>query len=270
MTRLRSIAVAQTCPIAGMVDANLDEHIRLARLAAGEGTKIVVFPELSLIGYELAMADPLAFSETDARLSPLLDETAALGITLIVGAPVRIDSSLHIGAFILSPDCKTLLYTKHRLGTFPPSAVCDSCDGRVPPPEATVFQPGDRNPLLDFNGHVSAVAVCADIGDPTHAERASQRGADCYLASMFVIPSDFSSEVAKLGRYAHQYRMMTALANFGSSSGGLRSAGCSSIWSERGELLVRLEAEGSGVAIVIETDSGLRTSAIMLPRNGVT
>lgn len=267
MTRFRSIAVAQTCPVAGMLNVNIDEHIHLAQIAAKEGAKIVVFPELSLIGYELAMADPLAFSETDARLSPLLDEAVALGITLIVGAPVRIGSSLHLGAFILSPERTTSLYTKHRLGTFPQAAGCDSYDGSVPPPEASVFQPGDRNPLLDFNGHVSAVAVCADIGDPTHAERAAHRGADCYLASMFVIPSDFSGEVPKLSRYAHQHRMMTAMANFGSSTGGLRSAGCSSIWSEKGELLVRLEAEGSGVAIVIETDSGPRTSAIMLPRD---
>lgn len=267
MKRYRSIAVAQTCPVAGMVDANLGEHICLARIAADEGAKIVVFPELSLIGYELAMADPLAFSETDARLNPLLDVAATHGITLIVGAPVRIGSSLHIGAFIVSPERTTSLYTKHRLGTFPQSAGCDSCDGSVPPPEASVFQPGDRNPLLDFNGHGSAVAVCADIGDPAHAERAAHRGADCYLASMFVIPSDFSGEVAKLSRYAHRHRMMTALANFGSSTGGLRSAGCSSIWSEKGELLVRLKAEGSGVAIVIETGSGPRTNGIMLPRD---
>lgn len=53
MTRSRSIAVAQTCPVAGDVQANLDEHLRLARLAAEEGAQVVVFPELSLTGYEL-------------------------------------------------------------------------------------------------------------------------------------------------------------------------------------------------------------------------
>src|ERR1041385_7750009 len=53
VTRSRSIAVAQTCPVAGDVKANLDEHFRLARLAATEGAQIVVFPELSLTGYEL-------------------------------------------------------------------------------------------------------------------------------------------------------------------------------------------------------------------------
>ena len=50
MTRSRSIAVAQTCPVKGDGQANLEEHVRLARVAATEGAQVVVFPELSLTG----------------------------------------------------------------------------------------------------------------------------------------------------------------------------------------------------------------------------
>lgn len=264
MKHHRSIAVAQTCPAAGDVQANLAEHIRLARLAAAESARLVVFPELSLMGYELTLAKELAFSENDSRLNPLIDTAASENITLIVGAPVRLELSLHIGAFMLYPDRTMDLYTKHRLGAFPPNAICDSCDGSVPPAEATVFQPGDRNPLILGNGHVAAVAVCADIGRAAHAEQAADRGADTYLASMFVIPSDFDGVVAKLSRYAVQHRMLTALANFGSPSGGLRSAGRSSIWSETGELLVQLGVSGAGLAIVTETEQGFLARTPML------
>src|SRR4051812_44734227 len=104
MTRSRSIAVAQTCPVMGDVQANLDEHLSLARLAATEGAEVVVFPELSLTGYELALAHALAFSEGDPRLASLLDLAASQGTTLVVGAPVRVGSFFHIGAFILFPD----------------------------------------------------------------------------------------------------------------------------------------------------------------------
>ena len=90
MPRSRSIAVAQTRPVAGDVPSNLDEHLDLARIAASEGAQVVVFPELSLVGYELDLADGLAFSEDDPRLSPLLDLAASRGTTLVVGAPVRI------------------------------------------------------------------------------------------------------------------------------------------------------------------------------------
>lgn len=264
MPHSRSIAVAQTCPVAGDVQANLDEHVRLARLAATEGAEVVVFPELSLTGYELTLAADLAFSEGDPRLAPLLDVAAVQGITLIAGAPVRVGSSLHIGAFILFPDRTSGLYTKHHLGAFPPSAGCDSCDGTMPPAEATVFQPGDHDPLIRFGGNMAAVAICADIGRPAHAQRAADRNADTYLASMFVIPSDLEGEVSKLRRYAVHYGMMTALANFGGPSGGLRSAGRSAIWSATGELLVQLEASDSGVAVVTETLHHRRTRAVMV------
>ena len=260
----RSVAVAQTRPVAGDVSANLNEHVRLTRLAAAEGAVVVVFPELSLSGYELDLAVGLSFSEDDPRLSPLLDTASSNGVTLVVGAPVRLGDALHIGAFIVRPDRTTDLYTKHRLGTFPPTAVCDSCNGSVPPAEATVFQPGDRNPLVRFDNHVAAVAVCADIGRPAHPQEAAERGADTYLASMFVIPSDFDEDALKLSRYAIRHHMMTAFANFGCPTGGLRSAGRSSIWSDAGELLVRLDEEGSGIGVVTETERGRHCRAIMV------
>lgn len=259
----RSVAVAQTCPVAGDVPANTGEHVRLARVAAAEGGGVVVFPELSLTGYELDLADRLAFSEGDDRLAPLLDAAASNGVTLVVGAPVRLGDALHIGAFVVYPDRTTDLYTKRRLGAFPPGAACDSCTGSVPPAEATVFRPGDCDPLVRLGTHVAAIAVCADIGNPAHPERAAGRGADTYLAGMFVIPSDFDGDAMKLSRYAGQYRMLTAFANFGGPSGGLRSAGRSSIWSDTGELLVRLGESGSGVGVVTETEHGLRCRVIM-------
>jgi predicted amidohydrolase len=263
MARSRSIAVAQTRPVMGDVPANLDEHARLIRLAAAEGAQIVVFPELSLTGYELGLAAELAFAEDDPRLSPLLDLANSHRTIVIVGAPVRVGPFLHIGAFVLSPDRTIRLYTKRRLGAFPPSAACDSLDGTIPPAEATVFRPGDHDPLVRFGDGTAAIAVCADIGTPAHPQRAADRGADTYLASMFVIPSDYDGEDAKLSDYARQHRMLTALANFGSPSGGLRSAGRSAIWSEAGELLVRLDANGSGVAVVTETSEGYQTRAVM-------
>jgi predicted amidohydrolase len=257
----RAIAVAQTCPVKGDVKANIEEHLRLAYGAAAEGAQIVVFPELSLTGYELGLADALAFSERDPRLSSLIDAASSHSMTLIVGAPVRIGARLHIGAFILSPGGTPELYTKHYLGAFSASA---SCDGTVPPAEATVFHPGDRNPLILPDGNIAAVAVCADIGRSSHPREAARRGARTYLASMFIIPSELEGETAKLRGYAVQHSMAVALANFGSPSGGLKSGGRSTIWSETGELLVQLAAAGAGVAVATEGDRGWRAKTVML------
>jgi predicted amidohydrolase len=260
MTR-RSISVAQTSPVSGDVNANLNEHLRLTALAASEGAQVVVFPELSLTGYEIGLADELAFSEHDARLAHLVDAAASGLITIIAGAPVRLEPQLHIAAFILYPDRTSAVYTKHRLGAFGDSA---RCDGVVPPAEATVFEAGDRNPLVRFGGHTAAIAVCADIGRPSHPQQAADRGARVYLASMFVIPSDFEGDSAKLSGYAAQHSMAVALANFGSPTGGLAAAGRSSIWSQRGELLAQLGSSGAGIAVATETSEGWRVKTVML------
>jgi predicted amidohydrolase len=257
----RTIAVAQTCPVRGDVDTNLEEHLRLAGCAAAEGAQLVVFPELSLTGYEIGLADQLAFSEDDSRLTPVADLAAARGIIVIAGAPVRIESRLHIGAFIVGPDRTVRLYTKQRMGAFSEAA---RCDGIVPPAERTAFAPGDRDPLIGFAGRTAAVAICADIGQPLHPRRAAHRGADTYLASMFVIPSEFAGDAAKLSGYAAEHSMVVALANFGSATGGLAAAGRSSIWSARGELLIQLGHAGAGVAVATELAEGWRTRAIVV------
>jgi len=254
-----SLAVAQTCPRAGDVDANLEQHVRLAHLAADEGARLVVFPELSLSGYEIPLAGQLAFSEHDARLDPLVRAAASRSLTLIVGAPIGIGSRLHIGAFILFPDGNISLYTKHRLGAFTEEA---RRDGTVPPAESTVFVPGDRDPLIPIGDRTAAVAICADIGQALHPKLAAERGAQIYLASMFVIPSEFDSDAARLRAYATEYSMVVALANFGSASGGLAAAGRSSIWSAAGALLIQLGSSGAGVAVAIEHPDGWRTAAI--------
>lgn len=257
MTLPRAISVAQTCPVKGDVSANIDEHLKLIDLAALEMAQVVVFPELSLTGYEIELASELAFSEHDPRLAPLLDAASARSVTIIAGAPIRIEERLHIAAFILGPDRTATFYTKRRLGAFGASA---RGDGIVPPAEATVFQPGDRNPLVRFGANIAAVAVCADIAQPLHSQHAADRGANAYLASMFVIPSEFEEDSAKLSRYAAQHSMAVALANFGSPTGGLAAAGRSSIWSQRGELLARLSSSGAGVAVAVETSSGWRSN----------
>src|SRR5688572_3268473 len=261
MTRPRAIAVAQTIPVRGDVDANVAQHLRLVTIAAEEHAQVLVFPELSLTGYELGLACALAFSKHDARLAPLAEAARSHSMTLIAGAPVGAGALLHIGAFIVSPDGAIDLYTKHHLGAFSESA---SCDGIVPPAEATVFHAGTENPLVRINGSIAAVAVCADTGRAAHAQAAAARGVRAYLASMFVIPSELERETSRLSAYAKRHALVVAFANVGGPSGGLASGGRSAIWADNGELIAQLDTSGTGVAVAVESDNGWRGATVML------
>lgn len=75
------IAVAQTRPVAGDVERNIAGHLRLIDLAASLRSELVVFPELSITGYEPALAANLATSQHDPRFKVFQDvsEENALG-----------------------------------------------------------------------------------------------------------------------------------------------------------------------------------------------
>ncbi len=258
----RVLAVAQTTPVRGDVAANTEQHLRLAELAARERPDVLLFPELSLTGYEIDVGRELAFSPGDARLPPLLDAARVHEMTIVAGAPWWREARLHIAALVISPDGAVDVYTKHRLGAFSSRAACD---GEVPPAEATVFDPGDVNPLVALpGGERAAIAVCADIGRPGHVGNAVARGATVLLASMFAIRSDISDESAKLAAFAREYRIAVAFANFGSPSGGLAAAGRSAIWNEQGMVIAELPATGAGVAIAKDDGDGWSSRSMPL------
>ncbi len=255
------VAAAQTVPVAGDVAANIRQHLRLARLAARHRAQVVVFPELSLTGYELGCARALAFTPGDRRLESLREAVRRLGLTLVAGAPLRLGDRLHIGALMLCPDGRIPIYTKRHLGAF---SGGDGVSGPLPPAERTVFAPGRRDPLLRLGPVRAAVAICADTGRPSHPRRAAGRGARLYLAGVFTTPGGMDREAAMLAGYARRHRMAVVMANHGGPSGGLPAAGRSAIWSETGERIVRLALAGAGVAVARRGGSGWRTRAIRL------
>jgi len=56
------LASAQTKPKRGDLTANLEEHYRLIDLASQQDADLIVFPEMSITGYEREKAEGLAFS----------------------------------------------------------------------------------------------------------------------------------------------------------------------------------------------------------------
>lgn len=53
--RLR-IAAAQSASVPGDIAQNVAHHVQFGTLAAKRGVQLLVFPELSLTGYELGLA----------------------------------------------------------------------------------------------------------------------------------------------------------------------------------------------------------------------
>jgi predicted amidohydrolase len=233
------LAAAQTKPKRRDIDANLLDHYRLVQLATKNGAQLIVFPELSITGYEREDASRLAFTENDSRLDHLKKLAAEYKITIIAGAPIRIESKLFLGEFCIAPDNSVSIYTKQFLHTG----------------EEVFYEPSfDYNPVLEIENERISCAICADIDNPKHPENASKNNSSTYIASIFFSPNGIPQAHQSLQNYASQYKMNVLMANFGGDSYGSPSGGRSAFWNKKGELIAQMDDSGSGLLLVENHD----------------
>jgi predicted amidohydrolase len=261
MESARHLAAAQTVPIAGDVGANIHQHLELIEAAAAERVTLLVFPELSLTGYELARGPALAFDAEDGRLEPLRAAACAHEMTLVVGAPLRLQTGLHIGASVIEPSGCVHLYTKVHLGAFQPQ---DPADSVVPPPEQAFFTPGSLNPIVGWQGRTFAVSICADSRYPSHAQAASDLGANVYLSCQFAISAHMAFKQSRLKDVARRHGLTVVFSNYGGPTGGLAACGGSCVRIADGTAVVRLPATGRGLAIASESGTRWTGKTVML------
>lgn len=234
MTAL-TLAAAQSISIAGDVPANIERHLAFMHVAAEHNVQLLVFPELSLTGYEPSLAAGLAITPDDPVLAPLREIARALQLTAVVGMPVRLapDAGVLIGALVLGADGSLALYTKQHLH----------------PGEEVAFVPGQGGAALECEDEQIALVVCADFSHASHPRLAAEAGATVYAAGVLVSEGGYATDSALLQGYAAEHGLLVLMANHGGPSGGYACAGRSAIWVADGGLLAA--APGVGDALVI-------------------
>lgn len=228
------IAAAQSTSVPGDIPRNVTHHLQFAEAAAERSVGLLVFPELSLTGYELAIARPNAIVPDDLRLAPLRHFATRAEMTIVVGAPVLNENSeLFIAALAFDPDGSVSTYKKVH----------------VPESERGVFKPGPGGSVLRVGNATVALAICADASHPQHAANAAASGAGVYAAGVMIDGEGYARKVPLLKNYAVEHRMAVLMANYSGVTGGEVSAGRSAIWSKDGQLLA--ESTGTEESLVI-------------------
>ncbi|MEX5510057.1 carbon-nitrogen hydrolase family protein [Pseudomonas paralactis] len=239
MTAL-TLAAAQTLSIAGDVAANISRHLVFMQVAAEQGVQVLVFPELSLTGYEPTLAADLAIAPDAPLLAPLREMARELQLTAVVGMPIRLASQTQvmIGALVLGADGSVAVYTKQHLH----------------PGEEVAFAAGQGGAALAWGDDRIALAVCADFSHASHPRQAAQAGANVYAAGVLISEGGYAKDSALLQGYAAEHRLLVLMANHGGPSGGWACAGRSAIWGADGRLLAAVP--GVGEALVIARRDG--------------
>lgn len=236
------LAVAQPRAVAGDIAANVQRHLTYMKLASEQGAGFLMFPELSLTGYEPTLASDLAMTEDDPRLQPLRDMARTLGIVTVVGAPVRslADGTLLIAAFIFHEDGRQSVHVKQHLHSG----------------EASVFSPGTGGVPVDIGRERLSLAICADFSQATHAHQAAQAGATVYAVSALISGAGYGDDADLLRGYARGHQMAVLMANYAGMTGGWDSGGRSAFWDEHGNRVAEIPHAKDGLLVVQRSTAG--------------
>jgi predicted amidohydrolase len=229
-----TVAVAQPACVAGDVSANALEH---ARAIGAADARLVVFPELSLTGYEL---DAPAVSPHDGALDAIVAACAETESVALAGAPVVGDGERpHMGMLRISGAGVEIAYRKSFLGGDEPER----------------FAPGDGPVAIDVDGWRVGLGICKDTGVDRHVADNAALGLDLYAAGLVHLAEELAMQDERGVRIARECRAYVAFASFAGATGGRfdRTAGASTIWAPDGTRLSRAGAEPGELARAVLT-----------------
>jgi len=209
--------------LVGSIDENISRTVKIIEAASEQRARFVVFPELSLTGYDL---DQLTqndrwFSLDDRRLDPVRDICSQLQITAVIGAPMKMESRSYLASLAISPDQNITVAPKTHL------------HGN----EVDHFHEGTGPTIIPVDGWRVALAVCVDTAWPSHAMKAAESNADLYAASVLYTAGEERKLEVRLAARALDHRMYSLASNTAGNPLGQRSAGGSAIWAPDGRRL---------------------------------
>lgn len=243
------ICIAQTRPIKGDVSANSSKHLELIDHALRNKAQLIVFPELSLTGYEPELADSLAMTLDDSRLDVFEQCSNDRNIALAIGIPLRHPNGVSISLAVFQPYQPRQVYSKNYLHE----------------DELPFFVPGPSDVNFNWSTPKIALAICYELTVSQHSHDAFEQGAEMYIASSVKSVNGIAQALSRLSDIARQYSMITMLSNCIGVTGGYDCPGGSCAFDAHGRLIAQLDKEHEGI-LVIDSDT-LEFSKLQITSN---
>jgi predicted amidohydrolase len=240
------ICIGQTNPQKGDIAKNIEQHIRLINRAICKNVDVIIFPELSLTGYEPELASVLATNQDDERLDIFQEISNKHKMIIGVGLPTRSGADIFISMIIFSPEKERITYSKQHLY----------------PTEVNIFTPGQHPVYLNIGNKIIAPAICFELSNPEHSQKAFDNNADIYMASVLNSVGDIDGDLEKLSAIARKFQMTVFMANHVGQSGGYQCAGKSSVWNGKGVLIGQLDGQNEGL-LIFDTQNNTVTAELI-------
>ena len=240
------LCVAQTRPVKGDLEKNIENHKRLIDVSLGNKAEIIIFPELSITGYEPAPAKQLATTPDDSRFDEFQTIANRGPITIGIGLPIKHDAGITISMVLFHPHSARQVYSKKYIHT----------------DEEPFFIAGQNSSGLIANQTGLALAICYELSIAEHAQAAAKSGAKVYFASVCKTAKQLQGATARLSAIAKQYSMTVLMANCVGHCDGSPCGGQSAIWNNQGKLLGQLDAVSEGI-LTFDTETQKLTEQII-------
>lgn len=223
-----NVAVAQPVIRVNDLKANVASHVDAIRVAE---SRLVIFPELSLTGYDL---DAPVVDMNDPLLKDLVDVCAQEGSVALIGAPVGEGGHQSIATLRVDGTGVTVVYRKSWLHG----------------DEFTRFTPGSGPSTIDVDGWVVGLAICRDTGQSRHTAQMAAHGVELYAAGVVDVAADVVECQARAFVISRALAAPVAIASFAGPTGGGfdETAGHSAIFAADGTMLA--EADGRAGSMV--------------------
>src|SRR4051812_29194080 len=242
------------------VTANVAAHIEILQASRA---RLVVFPELSLTGYELGapVVDPGA-----PPLLNLQDVCAETGSVALVGAPWRAGAVERIATLRVSGCGIALAYSKMWLSEAEATRSGLTAGGTSAPASSvrswvSTTRTGAEPAVVDVDGWRVGLAICKDTGVDAHTEALSRRGFDVYAAGVVHHETELAVQDSRGRRISRRARVPVIFASAAGDAGWPypQAAGRSTIWSDSGWVLRRCSsATGESVTAMLPASTASR------------
>lgn len=232
-----NVAIAQINVDLLQLEQNLAAHVRWIEQARQQGAQLLLFPELSLTGYQLGRNTPqVAMSADDPRLRQLASLAAQM--TVVVGFVEQASPGEYYNAMALLQDGE--VQAVHRKLNLPTYGGLE---------EGKWYSRGNSLTRTTVReGWSASTLICADLWNPALVHCALLQRPELLLAPInsasAIVSDEFSNEqnwLTNVGFYAMTYGVPVLMANRYGAEGDAWFWGGSRILGPRGELLVQAE-----------------------------
>ena len=224
------IALAQIQSSPGNLTSNWKRHSEMIDKAINEKCELIVFPELSLSGYEPTLAKQIIKADLSI-LKEIKKVSMEKDISICFGLPTESKKGIHISAILNHPDGSMDIYSKEHLHK----------------DEIAYFQPGDSNQLF-ISGNVKAgFAICYEISIDEYMEQIADLSPSLFIASVSKDSVGLSKAKSRLAQLAKKYKWTVFMVNNIGPADNFIAAGGSFIINSEGKIIDELSSDQEGI-----------------------